>query len=57
MDEFRPLIPRQPAPPLEVSVSGGSWRLADQNPPRLSRFPLPYLQQLLGGLTTTPERT
>ena len=36
MEEFRPLIPRQPAPPLEVSVNGGLWRLADQNPPKFS---------------------
>ena len=32
MTPFRPLIPRQPVPPLDVVVDGEPWRLADQHP-------------------------
>jgi peroxiredoxin len=65
VDDFRPLIPRQPVPPLEISVVGlGPWHLADQKPAKFSlvifyrgfHCPicgsyLPELQRRLGALT------
>jgi len=37
LEDFTPLIPRQPVPPLEISVvDQGAWRLADQKPPKFS---------------------
>jgi alkyl hydroperoxide reductase subunit AhpC len=37
LDDFRPLIPRQPVPPLDISVVGaGPWRLSDQKPEKFS---------------------